>query len=308
MNGPEINGPEINGPEINGPEINGPGTNGPGTNGPGTNGPGTSNTGTNGPGTSSTGDWFVSGAGSPPWSPRIFCFPHAGGSPRAFLDWQEGLGEDAEILAICRPGREHRSAEPHPTITELVSGAAEAIAAVCEADGRPCYLFGHSLGALTAFEVCRRLTGSKSTIPRHFIASGCSAPSLLPSRRVQDIAKLTGQQFAEAVGFFGGLPAEVIADEEMRDLLLPGVIADFNMAVGYRYQAGPKLAVPATVVVGRDDPHVRQPQIEPWDTEFSWPVDRHWVDGGHFYFEPDPAAIVEILRSLVRADQHVELI
>jgi len=68
-----------------------------------------------------------------------------------------------------------------------------------------------------------------------------------------DIAQLTGAAFAEAIGFFGGLPAEVIADEELRDLLLPGVIADFRMAVGYRYTAGPRLAVPATLIVGRDD-------------------------------------------------------
>jgi surfactin synthase thioesterase subunit len=255
---------------------------------------------------SGTSDWFVSRGPAARWSTRIFCFPHAGGSPRTFLDWQNGLGEDAEILAICRPGREHRSAEPAPTIAEFIDGAAAAITAVTEADGRPFYLFGHSLGALVAFEVCRRLSGL--TAPQHFVASGCSAPSLLPSQRVQEIAKLTGRQFAEAIGFFGGLPAEVIADEEMRDLLLPGVITDFHMAVGYRYRPGPRLGVPATLVVGRDDPHVKAAQVEPWSDEFVQPPDRHWVDGGHFYFEPQPTAVVDILRSLVQADQHVELI
>jgi len=254
-----------------------------------------------------TADWFTSHGGAAPWSTRIFCFPHAGGSPRAFADWQDGLGDDAEILAICRPGREHRAAEPAPTISELIDGATAAIAGLTESDDRPFYLFGHSLGAIVAFEVCRRLSASGAA-PRHFVASGASAPPLLPSQRVKDIAKLTGREFAEAIGFFGGLPADVIADQEMRDLLLPGIIADFAMAVGYRYQSGPRLAVPATIVVGRDDPHVQQEQIEPWNDEFTWPPDRHLVDGGHFYFEPQPTAIVDILRSLVRADQHVELI
>lgn len=254
-------------------------------------------------------DWFIIPGGAAPWgggSARIFCFPHAGGSPRAFLDWQKGLGEDAEILAVCRPGREHRAAEPAPTIEQFIDGAAAAITAVTEADGRPFYLFGHSFGALVAFEVCRRLQGFAAL--RHFVASGCSAPSLLPSRRVREIAKLTGAEFAEAVGFFGGLPADVIADSELCDLLLPDVITDFHMAVGYRYRPGPRLSVPATIVVGRDDPHVQTAQIEPWNDEFTWPPDRHWVDGGHFYFEPKPDAAVDILLSLVRADQHVELI
>ncbi|HXP19230.1 MAG TPA: alpha/beta fold hydrolase [Streptosporangiaceae bacterium] len=255
---------------------------------------------------SGTGDWFVSGGGAAPWSTRIFCFPHAGGSPRAFLDWQPGLGTDAEIFAVCRPGREHRAAEPAPTIEEFVDGAAEAVATVTAADGRPFYLFGHSLGALVAFEVCRKLSGLAEL--RHFIASGISAPSLLPSQRVKDIARLSGIAFAEAIGFFGGLPAEVIADEEVRELLLPSLIADFDMAVGYRYQPGPRLQVPAVIVVGRDDPHVGAAEIEPWNDEFTSPPERYLVDGGHFYFEPEPAPIIGILRSLVDADQHVELI
>lgn len=258
---------------------------------------------------SGAADWFVSrgGTGMPAaGAARIFCFPHAGGSPRTFLDWQDGLGEEGEILAICRPGREHRAAEPAPTIEEYINGAATAITAVTEADGRPFYLFGHSLGALVAFEVCRRLAGSAAL--RHFIASGLAAPALLPSQRVREIAKLTGAEFAEAIGFFGGLPAEVAADEEVRDLLLPGLIADFRIAAGYRYQPGPRLGVPATLVVGRDDPHVKAVQIEPWNDEFTWPPDCHWVDGGHFYFETQPTAALDILRSLLRADQHVELI
>jgi len=256
-------------------------------------------------------DWFISrpvaGRGAAPDLPRIFCFPHAGGSPRLFLDWQPGLGGDAEIVAVCRPGREHRAAEPAPSIGELIAGAATAITAVSEADGRPFYLFGHSLGALVAFEVCRRLAAG-ATAPRHFVASGCSAPSLLPSQRVKQIATLTGAEFAEAIGFFGGLAPEVIADAELRDLLLPGLIADFHMAVGYRYRPGPPLAVPATLVVGRDDPHVKAAQIAPWAGEFTWPPDEHIVGGGHFYFDPDPAAVTALLRSRVAADQHVELI
>jgi surfactin synthase thioesterase subunit len=254
-------------------------------------------------------DWFIHprGLGSCD-GPRIFCFPHAGGSPRAFLDWQAGLGgEAAEIAAVCRPGREHRAEEPAPTIGELIAGSAAAIAELTARDGRPYYLFGHSLGALVAFEVCRRLAGAAAP-PRQFVASGCSAPCLLPSARVKQIARLTGAEFAEAIGFFGGLAPEVIADPELRDLLLPGLIADFRMAVGYEYRPGPPLAVPATIVVGREDPHVREEQVAPWDREFTWPPDRHWVDGGHFYFDPDPGAITAILRHLVQADQHAELI
>jgi surfactin synthase thioesterase subunit len=254
-------------------------------------------------------DWFISQDTAPRTAPRIFCFPHAGGSPRAFLGWQDELGADAEILAVCRPGREHRAAEPAPSLGEYVTGAAAAITAVTETDGRPYYLFGHSLGALVAFEVCHALAAAETgPQPRHFVASGCSAPSLMPSQRVLAIAELTGRPFAEAIAFFGGLPPEVLADDDLRELLLPGVIADFRIAVGFRYQRRAPLAVPAALVVGRGDPHVKTPQIAPWQDEFTWPPDQHWVDGGHFYFEPQPTLITGILSSLIQAGEHVELI
>src|SRR4051812_19842563 len=159
-----------------------------------------------------TSRWFVSRETGTPAGARVFCFPHAGGNLRTFLGWQAGLGADAEILAVCRPGREHRADEPAPTIEEYVDGATAAIRAACEHDDRPVYLFGHSLGALVAFEVTRRLAGLLSL--RHLVASGCSAPSLLPSRRGRDIAKLEGRAFAEAVGFFGGVPAGGIRAQE----------------------------------------------------------------------------------------------
>lgn len=265
--------------------------------------------------------WFITRGQAPAYAPRIYCFPHAGGNPRTFADWQrtDRAGDadtengsattpDAEVefLAVCRPGRDHRAQEPAPTIAQFIEGAADAIRAAAAADGRPVYLFGHSLGALIAFEVARRLDGLPQL--RHLIASGCAAPSLLPSKRVLETARLEGRAFAEAVGFFGGLPPEVVADDALLDLLLPNVLADFRMAVGYEYRPGPPLTVPTTLIVGSDDPHVNAANIEPWQQELRDPAPCRQVPGGHFYFERQPTVATDILRAIVQDDQHVELI
>jgi surfactin synthase thioesterase subunit len=260
--------------------------------------------------TSTLSTWFVTRgaerAAEAPSPARIFCFPHAGGSSRAFLTWQPDLAADAQLLAVCRPGREHRTEEPAPSFVEYADGAAAAVRDAAEADGRPIYLFGHSLGALAAFEVARRLADLPQL--RHLVASGCSAPSLLPSRRVREAAALHGREFAEAVAFFGGLPPEAVADEDVRELLLHGLIADFRMAVGYRYRPAEPLAVPVSLINGRQDPHVGPEQLEPWHAESHEEPSSHWAEGGHFYFDPDPAAATGLLREVVRADRHVELI
>ena len=254
---------------------------------------------------SSRSEWFVTQGSATGQPARIFCFPHAGGGSHTLLAWQAALRDDAQLLAVCRPGREHRADEPAPTIDEYVDGAAAAIRAATAVDGRPIYLFGHSLGALVAFEVARQLADLPAL--RHLVASGCSAPELLPSERVRAIAELEGREFAEAICFFGGLPPEVAADEDVRALLLPPLIADFRMAVGYRYRPAAQLRVPLTLINGRQDPHIGPEQVKPWRHESAAPI-CHWADGGHFYFEKQPHAVTDVLRDVVRADQHVEVI
>lgn len=248
-------------------------------------------------------EWFVTHGEATGQPARIFCFPHAGGGSHSLLAWQGALRGEAQLLAVCRPGREHRVDEPAPTFDEYVDGAAAAIRAA--ADGRPVYLFGHSLGALVAFEVARQLADLPEL--RRLVASGCSAPELLPSQRVRAIAELEGREFAEAICFFGGLTPEVAADEDVRALLLPGLIADFRMAVGYEYRPAARLTVPLTLINGRQDPHIGPAQLVPWRHESAAPV-YHWADGGHFYFERQPDAVTDVLREVVLADQHVEVI
>lgn len=242
--------------------------------------------------------WFLSGTDEPRAVPRIFCFPHAGGNSRAFLSWQSRLRVPAEIVAVCVPGRGHRLAEPAPgSVAELADGAAEAIAA---ADDQPVYLFGHSLGAVVAFEVARRLRGLP--VLRHLIASGCSAPALLPTQRVVEASRLEGRAFAEAVGFFGGLAPEIVAAEELHDVLLPGVQADFRMVAGYQYRPACPLPIGLTLINGREDPHISEAALQRWADEVSAPPVYRWTHGGHFYFEGRPQVVTDVLDNVLQAE------
>lgn len=237
---------------------------------------------------------------------RVFCFPYAGGDPRAYLSWQPGLDAEAGIVAVCLPGKAHRAHEPLPPFDALADSAAAAIAESARADPRPIHLFGHSFGGLLAFEVARRLRDLPTL--RHLVVSGISAPSLLPSRRVREMAKLEGREFPEALAFFGQFPPEAIADEDVLALLLPVLKADFDLAVGYRYRPDRPLEIGVSVIVGREDPHVGEDEVEPWHRECAAPPAHHRADGGHFYFEPDPAPVVDLLASVAGAGRHVEVI
>lgn len=251
------------------------------------------------PGSAEAG-WFLSGTAAPAPGGRVFCFAHAGGNPRLFLDWQPLVGSSVEIVAVCPPGRAHRADESAPrSLSELADAAAEAIA-VC-AD-RPVYLFGHSFGALIAFEVARRLRGMGAL--HALVASGCSAPSLQPSARVARASRLEGREFAEIVASYGGLPPEIVADEELHHLLFPSLKADVRLIADYRYRPAAPLPVEVVLINGRDDPHVTADTLEPWGQECSAVPERHWAEGGHFYFTERPAAVVDVLRRLVDDPRH----
>ena len=243
--------------------------------------------------------------------PRVYCFAHAGGNPRAFLDWQRHLGDAATLVAVCVPGRGHLAGRSAPaSFEQFADEAAEAIAA--DLDG-PAVLFGHSFGAVTAFEVARRLRNPEV---QHLLASGCNAPRLLPTARVVRTAALKGREFADAVGFFGGLPPEALASDDLLELLLPGIMADFRTVAGYRYRPAEPLSCAVTLLNGRNDPHVDSAGLADWSLECRGEPDVRWVDGGHFYFDADPAAVVDVLRecaapaaaSAAGAHQHVEMI
>ncbi|RKS97090.1 medium-chain acyl-[acyl-carrier-protein] hydrolase [Streptomyces sp. 3211.6] len=277
--------------------------------------------------------WFLTSetaAGLDSDAVRVYCFAHAGGNPRTFLGWQPALEPDALVAAVCPPGRGHRFREPAPaSLAALADGAAAAIARTEDRRGSralpPFLLFGHSFGAALAFEVARRLDGVPGLAG--LVASGCAAPSLLPTPRVVETARLEGRAFAEAVGFFGGLPPEVVRDEALQELLLPHLKADFRMVAAHRHRPGPPLTVPVTLLNGTDDPHVSPAALDPWSRECAAPPERHWAAGGHFYFEDRPDAATSLLRSLahtaaasakvtkpaasrptVPGDQYVELI
>lgn len=253
--------------------------------------------------------WFLTDGEPARDAPSVVCFPHAGGDPRAYLAWQQALGPDVTVRAVCVPGRAHRFGEPKPaSLDELADGAAEAIRAL--PDPAVC-LFGHSLGGLIAFEVARRLR--ELPVVRHLVVSGCAAPSLLPTRYIVWAAGLPWQEFVEATAKHEGLAPEIVEDPELAELLLPELRADVRLFAGYRYRAAEPLAVGASLVNGSDDWRVADGVLHPWEREFTTAPAYHWREGGHFYFTGRPATVVDVFRDALRREpappaDHVEVI
>jgi surfactin synthase thioesterase subunit len=215
---------------------------------------------------------------------RLVCLPPAGGSSSQFARWQRWLPTGVRVLAARLPGRAERRREPPPgRFDDLVEDIAGRLAP--QLDG-PFALFGHSFGALLAFELARLLPTVGCPQPRLLAVAGRNGPAV-PSVG-EPMHALPDREFADAIGRLGGIPGNVLDDETLRAVFAPVLRADLRLAETYRRRPGRPLGCPVAVYAGRTDPLVDAAGIAAWHGETTTGAEVTWLDGGHFV--PDSAA------------------
>ncbi|MGW1542231.1 thioesterase II family protein [Streptomyces sp. NPDC002309] len=233
--------------------------------------------------------WFrrIRGARTPRL--RIVCFPHAGGAASFFRSWASLVPEDVEVLAVRYPGREDRLFEtPADRMEALADPLADACASLA---GGPLVLFGHSMGASVAFEVAARLARAPGPVgPAALFVSGRAGPGRQKSRGLADA---TDAELVENLVAMRGMTAQALADEELRDLLLPAVRADYRLIERYTTSvATPVLDVPVVAYYGDADEEIGEGEVSAWSSVTRSAFTVRAFPGGHFYLEEQAASVV----------------
>ncbi|HEV7876822.1 thioesterase II family protein [Bradyrhizobium sp.] len=238
--------------------------------------------------------WFLSRP-LPAAKAHLFCFPYAGSGASAFAGWQAQLGADIKVQALEMPGHGQRfGGRPETDIRRLVGEIVDAITPLLD---RPVFFFGHSLGAVLAFEVLREL---RSFPIRHLFASGCRAPCHLPSPQMRDIVARSERPFIELVHGYGGLPEEIVQDRDLQAVFLPILKADFTMIADYVYDRRDPLQVPITLLTGDRDTHVPEHVLAAWQNETVHKVSRQRFKGGHFFIADAQVDVVRFVGAAIR--------
>ncbi|MFG2312782.1 thioesterase II family protein [Streptomyces sp. NPDC048566] len=219
---------------------------------------------------------------SPGNGPRLVCFPHAGGSATAYLPLARTLPADLDVVSVQYPGRQDRyREEPFTSIADLVEAVAGQLSEELVANpARPYALFGHSMGALVAFETARWLAARGLPAPQRLFLSGRGAPGPQTSDRYQffdDSDVLT------EVRRLGGTDQAMLDNPEVMEMVLPGLRADYRALGTYTWQASEPLPTPITVLVGDSDPMVTVEEAAMWKEHTAGDFARKVFSGGHFY-------------------------
>lgn len=216
---------------------------------------------------------------------RLVCLPHAGGVSGAYRTWRERLAADIDVVAVQYPGRQDRLGEDCVNRMEpLVDLLAEELAPLTDL---PTALFGHSMGASVAHEVALRLI-ERGTPPMALFVSGRPAPHLLKER---DITAGGDEAIMADVLSRSTESAQVLADPDMRELVLPAIRADYQLVDAYRPGAMAPIDVPIAAYVGDDDQHATVDSVREWAQLTEQSFELRVFPGGHFYLTEHEAEL-----------------
>ncbi|MGA5203680.1 thioesterase II family protein [Streptomyces variegatus] len=221
----------------------------------------------------------------------LYCFPHAGGAAGEYARWAE-YAPGLRLVAVQPPGRAHNLGERALTaMPELVS---EILAQVQFTP--PFALFGHSLGALIAYEVARALEPR----PLRLFVSSCPPPPL--PGRAQPLHLLDDSALhAEIERRWGPLPAATRSDEDLLSAALACYRADLQVLETYEFVPGPRLRCPVTAVAGAGEPEGGA-WMTGWRDHTDGAFESFVRPGGHFHTRDDLDGLGKLLSDTVRAD------
>ncbi|MGW9027998.1 thioesterase II family protein [Streptomyces sp. NPDC055722] len=227
----------------------------------------------------------------------LVCLPFAGAGASFFRPWQRVAGERLAILPLQLPGRERRiDEEPYTDARTATEGLLGDLRAALAADpGLPCRfaLFGHSLGAVLAYELAHRLAAEPggTELARLFV-SGSPHPAEQRTRRATG---LPDDAFLARVHEFAGYTHEALDDPEMRELILPTLRADVEMHENYTPAADLPLPAPFTVLRGSHDELVSRDEAAAWAKVAGAGFRSVELPGGHMYLTESAGELLDVV-------------
>ncbi|GHD52914.1 thioesterase [Thalassobaculum fulvum] len=242
--------------------------------------------------------WFARVRPRPQAAVRLFCFPHAGGAASSYFHWPAAL-DGVDVLAVQPPGREGRIAEP--PVADMATLLERLVAAVEPYLDRRFAFFGHSMGALVAFELARELRRRGLPAPERLYVSGRRSPTV-PTAEAPLHVLPDDELVAELNRRFGGLPAAILAEPELMALFLPVIRADLTVLERHGFATEPPLAVPITAFGGVDDARATADGLEAWEELTTGGFAMRRFPGGHFYLHERREAFLRAFADMVAAD------
>jgi pyochelin biosynthesis protein PchC len=226
----------------------------------------------------------------------LVCFPHSGGSAIAFADWAAALPAQVALTGIQYPGRGDRFIEP--PLDDVVEMAARTTEELLRSGSGDRVLFGHSLGALVAYETALLLQDAGEE-PLALCVSAALPPGRMSDRSIH---LAPDDEFWATLCDLGGIEPAIADNAELRDLLLPTIRSDLRAHATYRPRPTARpLSCPVRCYHGIGDPLVDENHVAEWAGVTTGPFTSIARPGGHFHLTSAVEELVADVLNQVRS-------
>ena len=186
---------------------------------------------------------------------------------------------------------------PFAQLFPLIQALAHALFPLLD---KPFALFGHSLGALVSFELARHLRGQYDLHPVRLIVSAGPAPQI-PFRE-PPMHPLPDGEFVAKLRRLNGTPEEVLDHEELMEIVLPFLRADFALYETYVYSPEPPLNCHISTFGGLQDGHVSHGHLEAWRDQTTGSFSLRMFPGDHFFLNTTQPLLLQVLAHELRCN------
>lgn len=228
---------------------------------------------------------------------RIICLPHAGGSASFFHPWARVLPPGVEMVAIQYPGREERIEEGCiDNMRLMIEALVQALTATPQLLSKPYVLFGHSMGAAVAYELCLALQQHPVRLPCRLALSAIEGPGRV---RPGALHRAGDRVLLDEVIRLNPRLTYLLSMPELTSLLLPALRSDYRLIETYGGDL-PSLArvtVPLVALLGQEDSELSEDDARAWQCVCGRDFHLQTYPGGHFYLTDHYPALTDLLTS-----------
>jgi surfactin synthase thioesterase subunit len=224
----------------------------------------------------------------------LFCLPNAGGLANIYASWATPLKPHVRVQPVSLPGRERLHHLPHCHDSKTL--IAQILPAVTRELTGPYAIFGHSMGALVAYELACALRDAGHGEPTRLIVSAYHAAHA--ARRKPPIHAASDAILLDNVRSLGGAPEELLASSEYVEFMLPMLRADLAVLETYRFEPRPPLTCPIVAIGGQDDRRYLPDELDGWRELTVGRFEKRVFPGGHFYLVEQRKLFLAYLREL----------
>jgi surfactin synthase thioesterase subunit len=238
-------------------------------------------------------------APSSPNNPPLLVFPHAGAGASAYRAFSKVLSARFDVLVFQYPGRQDRAAEALlASVPGIAAGAFDEFSTSDRRRGVPIVTFGHSMGALVAFEFVR-IAEARGVAVRQLNVSAAVAPCHVATKPNHP----TGDDdILNHLAALEGTDSDVFANRDLMTLALPVIKADYRAFDAYVCADDVTVAAPIHAMGGDQDPIVTLGDLYGWGKHTST-VEVTMFDGGHFYLNDHMDAVADLMMSLAQCER-----